>query len=247
MENGKCKMPGLRRDYNVGDSVDRTADKQKATEEIIKTGGILISAIKSYITETDFEFPENTDFLKLYKLSQSHRVTAMVAPLVMKSQLADGQVKGVFSKELFKNAARYSAQERERQEISQEFSENQIRHCFLKGAKVGEFYNNPDCRFMLDMDLYVEPEKYDLAGEILLSRGYEINTNADDKDTGFIKKPFLIVELHRELKYEYDKGYDYYKNAFERMTSSDGFAMNMTNEDFYVYILSHAAHHFEAA
>ena len=29
--------------------------------------------------------------------------------------------------------------------------------------------------------------------------------------------------------------------------SEDGCTMNMTNEDFYVYILSHAAHHFESA
>lgn len=222
-----------------------SAEAQGAKEDVIKTGEILISAIKAFITEGDFEFPEDTDFQKLYSLAQSHRVTAMIAPLVMKSQLPDGQVKGKFSKELFKNSARYSAQERERQELSQLFSDNQIRHCFLKGAKVGDYYNNPDCRFMLDMDLFVEPEKYDLAGELLLARGYEINSNADDKDTSFIKKPFLIVELHRELKYEYDKGYDYYISAFERMTSPDGFNMNMTNEDFFVYILSHSAHHFE--
>ena len=124
---------------------------------------------------------------------------------------------------------------------------NKIKHCFLKGSKVGRCYDNPDIRFMLDMDLYVEKDKFPQAEKILIERGYECNSNADDKDTGYIKKPFLIVELHQELKYDYDKGYDYYKGAFERMISSDGFNMNMTNEDFYVYILSHTAHHFETA
>ncbi len=222
-----------------------TADNQKTTEDINSTGKVLISAIKAFIKETDFEFPEDTDFSKLYNLAQNHRVTAMVAPSVMKSQFADGQIKSAFSKELFKNTARYTAQERERQEISREFSENQIRHCFLKGSKVGVYYDNPDCRFMLDMDLFVEPEKYDLAGQLLLSGGYEINSYEGDKDIGYIKKPFLIVELHKELKYDYDKGYDYYKGAFARMNCLNGYEMNMTNEDFYVYILSHTAHHFE--
>ncbi len=244
----KCKIKGCKnRPENAGRDLEHTAEVQKTREEVVKTGEILISAIKAYITETNFEFTEGTDFSKLYSLAQNHRVAAMVAPMVMKSQLADGKTKAIFSKELFKNSARYTAQEAERQELSRIFSENKIRHCFLKGSKVGVYYDNPDCRFMLDMDLYVEPEKHNLAGELLLSRGYEINTNPDDKDTGFVKKPFLVVELHKELKYEYDIGYEYYKNAFERMTSADGFAMDMTNEDFYVYILSHTAHHFETA
>ncbi len=226
---------------------ENNSENNHNTQDILNIGEILIGAVKAYITGSVFEFPEDTDFLKVYNLAQSHRVTAMVAPAVMKSQMATSQVKSAFSKELFKTAARFTAQEKEREELSQEFSDKRIPHCFLKGSKVGAYYDNPDCRFMLDMDLYVDSEKYEQAQQILLSRGYEINSNSDDKDTAFIKKPFLIVELHKELKYEYDKGYDYYKGAFSRMKSANGFAMNMTNEDFYVYILSHTAHHFETA
>ena len=226
---------------------ENNSENNPKTQGILNTGEILIDAVKAYITGSDFEFPEDTDFLKIYNLAQSHRITAMVAPVVMKSEFADGQVKSAFGKELFKTAARFTAQEKEREELSKEFSDNKIAHCFLKGSKVGAYYDNPDCRFMLDMDLYVDAEKFQDAEKILLDRGYEINSNGDDKDTAFIKKPFLIVELHKELKYDYDKGYDYYKGAFARMNCDNGFAMNMTNEDFYVYILSHTAHHFEAA
>ena len=243
----KCGVAGSEAEQCAFENSEVNTKDEKITQDIIATGELLISAIKAYIKETEFEFPENTDFKKLYNLAQNHRVTAMVAPMVMKSNVANGQVKGAFSKEPFKTAARYTAQEKERQELSEEFSKQEIHHCFLKGSKVGSFYTNPDCRYMLDMDLYVEPQKYQQAEKILLSRGYEVNSYADEKDTGYIKKPFLLVELHRELKYDYDKGYDYYKGAFQRMTSADGYAMNMTNEDFYVYILSHAAHHFETA
>ncbi len=243
----KCGVAGSEAEQCAFENSEVNINEEKITQDIIATGELLISAIRAYITETEFEFPENTDFKKLYNLAQNHRVTAMVAPMVMKSNVADGQMKGAFSKELFKTAARYTAQEKERQELSKEFSKQEIHHCFLKGSKVGSFYTNPDCRYMLDMDLYVESQKYQQAEKILLSRGYEVNSYADEKDTGYIKKPFLIVELHRELKYDYDKGYDYYKGAFRRMTSADGYAMNMTNEDFYVYILSHTAHHFETA
>lgn len=232
-----------RKNENVGNGFICSAE----TQDIINIGAILIDAIKAQITGCDFQFPESTDFQKLYKLAQNHRVTSMVAPSVMKCSFADAKIKGAFSKELFKCAARYTAQSKEQEELSLEFSKAQIKHCFLKGAKVSAFYDNPDARFMLDMDLYVEKDKFAQAEKILVERGYECNSNADDKDTGYIKKPFLIVELHQELKYDYDKGYDYYKGAFERMVTSDGFNMNMTNEDFYVYILSHTAHHFETA
>ncbi len=234
MRNVECGIEPEKNQVNI--------DK---TQDIINIGSILINAIKAQITDSEYQFPEATDFKKLYMLAHNHRVTAMVAPLVMKCEFADKEIKGIFSKELFKYSARYTAQDKERAELSEILSENEIKHCFLKGSKVGRYYDNPDIRFMLDMDLYVEKDKIKKAEELLVSRGYEKNSNGDDKDTAFIKKPFLIIELHKEIKYDYDKGYDYYKGAFERMISDNGYAMNMSNEDFYVYILSHSAHHFE--
>lgn len=230
-----------------GQSTPREPDKEVVIRDIVGTGEILVGALRAQITHTDFYFPENTDFEKLLKLAYNHRVTAMAAPEVMKCGFVPEKIKGVFSKEIFKSTARYTAQENERRELSEELSRLSVRHCFLKGAKVGEYYDNPEFRFMLDMDLYVEPEKFETAEELLISRGYEINSNSDDKDTCYVKKPFLIVELHKELKYDYDKGYEYYKGAFGRMIRGDGSAVKMTDEDFYVYILSHTAHHFETA
>lgn len=232
---------------DIGQSPTREPNNEAVIQDIVRTGVILIGAVRAQITHTDFFFPEDTDFEKLCKLSYNHRVTAMAAPEVMKCEAVPEKIKSVFAKELFKSTARYTAQENERHELSAELSRLSIGHCFLKGAKVGEYYDNPEYRFMLDMDLYVEPEKFEKAEELLISRGYEINSNSDDKDTCYIKKPFLIVELHKELKYDYDKGYEYYKGAFGRMLRGDGSAMKMTDEDFYVYILSHTAHHFETA
>lgn len=237
--HNNCNNP---QNTNAGNSVNN-----ENSRDIIQTGEILVNVIKSQIKNEEYRFSENTDFRKLYILSQNHRVTAFIAPSVVKSEFADKEIKTLFSKEMFKNAARYTAQDKERVELSRELTKAEIKHCFLKGTKVGAFYDNPDSRFMLDMDLYVEKEKFSKAEKILTDRGYEISLNADDKDAGYIKKPFLIVELHQELKYDYDKGYDYYKGAFERMVTSNGYEMNMTDEDFYVYILSHTAHHLETA
>ena len=143
---------------------------------------------------------------------------------------------------------RYSAQEKEREELSHIFSDNGIKFCFLKGYKVSRYYPEPELRFMLDMDVFVEESKIAQAEEIVKERGYVLNTFGDDKDIGYIKKPFLNIEIHKDLKYDYDKGFTYYKGAFERLAQGElPGEMHMTNEDFYVYILSHTAHHFQTS
>lgn len=218
------------------------------TNEILSVGRVLIEAIKAQLNGLVYEFSENTDFKKIHKLSERHKVTALIAPSVIASNSADDEIKAVFKKELFRCAARHTAQEKEMEELSQLFISSGIKYCFLKGSKVSKYYDNPDMRFMLDMDVYIEPDKAEAVKEILVARGYKYDNYEDAKDAGYVKKPFLNFELHKELKYDYDKGYEYYKGAFERMLiSENGCTMNMTNEDFYVYILSHAAHHFESA
>lgn len=222
-------------------------DKKSATTEVLAMGGIIIDILRAQITGDDYSLPVDLDFVKLYKLCEIHKVTSMVAPIIAESDAPD-EIKAKFKKQLFRCAARHTAQEQEREELTAAFTEADIKHCFLKGSKVSRYYDEPEMRFMLDMDVYVEPEKIEKASEIMRNRGYEIYIAEDDKDIGFTKKPFLNIELHKELKYDYDKGYDYYKGAFERLKSADdSLALDMEKEDFYVYILSHTAHHFETA
>ncbi len=217
------------------------------TNQIISVGRIITEIIKADLAGNDFSLPADVDFNKLYNLSEMHRVTPIIASFVLKSS-APEEIKVKFKKELFKVSMRYETQMKEKKELSEEFTKNNIDHCFLKGYKLSRYYKIPETRFMLDMDVWVDKEKISLAEEILKNRGYMPNSISDDKDVGYIKKPFLNVEIHKELKYDYDKGYEYYKGAFSRLQRVDGTCeMNMTNEDFYVYILSHCAHHFETA
>lgn len=221
--------------------------RNEATIEVLEMGNIIVDILRSQITGGVYSLPVGVDFGKLYKLCEIHKVTAMVAPAVSDSE-APADIKALFKKQLFRCAARHTAQEQEMNALIDVFSENGIKHCFLKGTKVSRYYDIPDMRFMLDMDVYIEPDKIDEAQKIMKDRGYEIYIAEDDKDIGFTKKPFLNIELHKELKYDYDKGYEYYKGAFSRLKpAGETLAMDMEREDFYVYILSHMAHHFETA
>lgn len=223
-------------------------EKAKIREEILSLGNVIVSVLRAQLNDEEYTIPSDVDFEKLYKVCEKHKITSLVASAVKKTDGVSAEVKSLFSKQLFRCAARHTAQETEMHRLTAEFTKSGIKHCFLKGTKVSRFYDSPDLRFMLDMDVYIEPDKIGEACAIMERDGYEKYINEDDKDIGYAKKPFLNIELHKELKYDYDKGYEYYKGAFERLeTSGDTLAMNMVNEDFYVYILSHTAHHFETA
>ena len=71
------------------------------TNDMLCVGRVLIGVIGAQIKGEIYQFPENTDFSKIYKLSEKHRVTPLVAPSVIASANASNEIKTVFKKELF--------------------------------------------------------------------------------------------------------------------------------------------------
>ena len=223
-------------------------ENQQVTAEFISVGKVIIDILKANVAGGDYSLPADVDFNRLYLLANMHRVVPLIADAVINCGFAPDEVKAKFKKELFKVSMRYETQMKEKDALTKLFNEQGIKHCFLKGHKLSRFYPKPEQRFMLDMDVWVEKERIADVEHILEERGYDKNSFDDDKDIGYIKKPFLNVEIHKELKYDYDKGYEYYKSAFSRLECEENSCqLSMTNEDFYVYILSHSAHHFETA
>lgn len=229
----------------MNNSTNQSTEQQK-TASCLDTGRKLIKIIDGIINNKKADIPENTDFSRVMKLAYAHRVSAMVAYCAEQYNLPE-ETKNRFNQELFKTAARHTAQEREVEELSKEFSNEKIEHCFLKGLKISSLYDVPEMRFMLDIDVYVNPEKFQDAIKVMENRRYE-KISLDEKDCSLSKKPFLNVDLHRELKYDFDLGYDFYKNVYDRLVSIDNsYEKTMTKEELYVYLLSHTAHHFATA
>ena len=77
-----------------------------------------------------------------------------------------------------------------------------------------------------------DPEENEGTIEYLLNGYVEAYTKADMKNVEFKE---CYRKLHKELKYDYDKGYEFYKGAFGRLAADDDTCeLNMTKEDFYV-------------
>jgi hypothetical protein len=225
---------------------EKTNATEKNTASCLATGEILIKIIKGIIENEKVDIPENTDFNKIMKLAFAHRISGFVAYACKYYDIPE-PTNTKMATEIYKTAARHTAQEHEIKELSEDFTKAEIEHCFLKGLKVSSLYDIPEMRFMLDIDVYINAENYDNAIEVMKARGYEVGC-ADEKDCSLSKKPFLNVDLHKELKYDYDLGYEFYENVNERLISLENSCeKKMSNEELYVYLLSHTAHHFATA
>ena len=225
---------------------EKTNATEKNTASCLATGEILIKIIKGIIENEKVDIPENTDFNKIMNLAFAHRISGFVAYACKYYDIPE-PTKTKMATEIYKTAARHTAQEHEIKELSEDFTKAEIEHCFLKGLKVSSLYDIPEMRFMLDIDVYINAENYDNAIEVMKARGYEVGC-ADEKDCSLSKKPFLNVDLHKELKYDYDLGYEFYENVNERLISLENSCeKKMSNEELYVYLLSHTAHHFATA
>lgn len=225
---------------------EKTNTTEKNTASCLATGETLIKIIKGIIENKSVDIPENTDFNKIMKLAYAHRISGFVA-YACKYYDIEESIKTKMATEIYKTAARHTAQEHEVKGLSEDFTKAEIEHCFLKGLKVSSLYDIPEMRFMLDIDIFINSEKYEQAIEVMKNRGYEVGC-ADEKDCSLSKKPFLNVDLHQELKYDYDLGYEFYEKVNERLVSiPDSFEKLMSNEELYVYLLSHTAHHFATA
>ena len=225
---------------------EQTNPTEQNTASCLETGEILIKIIKGIIENEKKDIPENTDFNKIMKLAYAHRISGFVA-YACKYYDIEEPIKTKMATEIYKTAARHTAQEHEIKELSTDFTKSEVEHCFLKGLKVSSLYDIPEMRFMLDIDIYINREKYEKAIEVMKNREYEVGC-ADEKDCSLSKKPFLNVDLHQELKYDYDLGYEFYEKVNERLISlENSFEKLMSNEELYVYLLSHTAHHFATA
>jgi hypothetical protein len=183
------------------------SDEQQKTASCLDTGRKLIKIIAGIINNKKADISEDTDFLRVMKLAYAHRISGFVA-YACKYYDIEEPIKTKMATEIYKTAARHTAQEHEVKELSEDFSKAEIEHCFLKGLKVSSLYDIPEMRFMLDIDIFINSEKYEQAIEVMKNRGYEVGC-ADEKDCSLSKKPFLNVDLHQELKYDYDLGYEF--------------------------------------
>lgn len=145
------------------------------------------------------------------------------------------------------NAYKSVTQELEIPIIAKEFSKNEICFMPLKGSIMQKMYPSTEYRNMADIDILVKEEDLKKAGIALKNIGYVVDTLGGNHDT-YTKKPYLHIEVHRALIDELYELSKYYNNIWEDNRiyndKDDKYHYYLTDNDFYIFMICHAAKHF---
>lgn len=210
----------------------------------------LISLIRSALGgEQPPSVPKDVELNDVLRLALSHKVANIAAYSVFKLENISPQIEKAFRTELFKVVQRLEAQREQLKQIEEKLQKQNIKYCVLKGEEIAKYYTFPEMRYSLDIDIYVEPKDVSGAQEIMLTLGYTQEGKKNTKDVAYTKKPNLTVEIHFDLNFETDLTHDYFAELLGRLRPVNGndLKLRMSDEDLFVYVLGHTAHHFLVA
>jgi len=137
-----------------------------------------------------------------------------------------------------------ATQEEELKLIKQTLSNHDVAFLPIKGPWVRKFYPSPELRTMADLDILIPKKQLKEVKKMMNSIGYT-NTHEGGNHDVYHKKPFMNVEMHRNM---IDESYvlsKYYHNIWDKVIKLEETSeCSLTNEDHYLFIIAHSAKHF---
>ena len=139
----------------------------------------------------------------------------------------------------------------ERQALLDFLEKNRIWYMQMKGAVMQNYYPRLGMRQMSDNDILIDPERREEIRDYMLSQGDEIvYYGVELPDTYKKDGTKFYFEMHHALFFNIKRTkteYDYYANVKDRLVKVDGnqSEYQFTDEDFYIYLITHAYKHFK--
>ena len=188
--------------------------------------------------------PEGMTLEGLYAYQKEQDVTNMAYVALKKLGYNDTQLKE-FQDDYKLNVLREARFELAGQQVFDAFEKAEIDFIPLKGALLKNLYPNPALRTFTDIDIYVG-DKIEKAEQVLFGQGYEKKTDYETNDIGYVKKPSIHIELHKDL---FPDDYDfegYFDNPFKHTELKEGYKhFNLyRKDDFFIHVLCHLYKHF---
>ncbi|MGN0806831.1 MAG: nucleotidyltransferase family protein [Candidatus Coproplasma sp.] len=202
---------------------------------------LLIKIIRSVLNGEKLSVKIDKELLEIAKY---HSVSVYLYPC-MDQTVTEKEVADEVTQIYFTALKRDLIQQTERAAIEAQFEKEQVPFLALKGMVMKSFYPQTHLRTMGDMDYLIPPESFSKACKILHEQGYKAEENCEHH-LGFTKPPIMLIELHRLLITQDDMGRALLENVLTRCTPKQGssFALEMTDEDFYLHLMLHLIKHY---
>ncbi len=188
------------------------------------------------------------DWESLLSLAQFHSVAGAVS-FAVSSLPADKQppenVNSLFSQYKGLSVVSDINLSVETDKLLKALSERGVRVIPVKGYVLKNDYPVPAMRSMTDVDIVFDGNKKQLVKEVFAEYGYLSDESAMELD--FTKDDLFHYELHGITENTADISHTYFPDILSRAVyADDSLIGRLTDEDLYLYILSHLSKHMMA-
>ena len=182
---------------------------------------------------------------KLYRISCTHSLDALIGTNLKRMEIS---ISANWKERISKAVRKVILFDAERTKLLSFMEQNGIWYLPLKGIILKDYYPAVGMRQMSDNDILFDYTFCDAVQQYMESQGYKADSVGFSNHDVYKKEPVYNFELHSALYgLAHQEGWaKYYENVKERLVLNRGssYGYHFTDEDFYVYITSHAYKHY---
>ncbi len=193
----------------------------------------------------DMKKLEGYDLGKIYEVGQKHILTAIAAYALESAGIRDERFEQAKGKAIRKNILL----DDDRKKILGRLEQENIWYMPLKGSLLKDLYPRSGMRQMADNDILFDSRYRSRVKEIMLGSGFSCEHYDRGNHDVYFRKPVCNFEMHVSLFDENKEIFgEYYKNVKENLHKDEDnrFGYHFSDEDFYIYMLSHEYKHYSA-
>lgn len=191
------------------------------------------------------EKPEDISFQQIFEAAQFHKIANTVFYSIEKlnskpEALLYNKWKYIRDESIAKDIIQHN----EYNIIIKTFTEEKIKILPLKGVLLKALYPKSDMRYMSDLDFLILEKDSRKVKLLMESLGYNCENLLKDNHDVYFKKPFMNVEIHRELiGNTYPQFYDHFKDSWKNTIETSPYLYSYKTNDTFIFIMAHIAKH----
>ena len=187
------------------------------------------------------------DLEAVYSLASRHMITAIVATAIEATGYKDERS----GKAIASSLRKITFFELEKEALLKKLESSGIWYMLLKGAVLKNFYPKKFMREMSDYDILFDSSRAKDVKKIMQSLGFSVISTGVQNEDVYSKPPLVFFEMHRTLfgARHGNAINNYYRDVKQRLIKDidNNFGFHFTQEDFYIYTISHEYTHYSTA
>lgn len=211
----------------------------------------LVRCLRGFLSGEQNLYPRQEDFPwdQFLKLARIHGVGGMVYLAVRDSERVPGKIKNDLKHQFDFAVACAIRRDLLMSEVESALCRSEIKHIYFKGYEICRYYPVPEVRMMSDVDILIRKEDCERVEKAMGDAGY-IQQNKGYKGYVYYKDS-LVLEIHTAFGGEPENGADFsgwIGGGFEYgRFDGDGYTGFFQPSYHFVYLVYHAAKHFNSA